>query len=139
MTNAKEQSRDKPLFLAGNCNLSHIDWKNKNIKPGGKSSHSQELLEIAEEVELEQMQMNPTRENNNLDLFFTRHLSFVKSVKTIPGISVHDMVVICNIVAVSNERQRSQIHETVFILFIEKTSWADICNAHEQRKHVLVI
>ena len=60
-------------------------------------------------------------------------------MKTIPGISDHDMVVICNIVAVSNERQRSQIHETVFILFIEEMSWADISNAHEQRKHVLGI
>ena len=43
---------------------------------------------------MEQIQMNTTRENNNLDLFFTNHPSLVKSCNTIPGISDHDMVVV---------------------------------------------
>ena len=123
VTNVKEKSRDKPLFLAGDFNLSHIDWENKNIKPGGKSAHSQELLEIAEEFEMEQMQMNPTRENNNLDLFFTSHPSLVKSVNTIPGISDHDMVVID--IELKPHYKRPKRRE---IFTYKKANWEDIKN-----------
>ena len=86
-----ENGREKPLFLAGDFNLPHIDWENNTIKPGGQSAHSQEL---SEEFGMEQIQMNTTRENNNLDLFFTNHPSLVKLCNTIPGISDHDMVVV---------------------------------------------
>ena len=70
VTNVRENGREKPLFLAGDFNLPHIDWENNTIKPGGQSAHSQELLELSEKFGMEQIQMNTTRENNNLDLFF---------------------------------------------------------------------
>ena len=92
--NVTEKCRDKPLFLAGDFNLPHIDWESNDIIPGGPSAHSQELLELSEEFGMEQMQTNTTRENNNLDLFFTNHPSLVKSCNTIPGISDHGMVVV---------------------------------------------
>ena len=68
VTNVTENGQEKPLFLAGDFNLHHIDWENNTIKPGGQSAHSQELLELSEEFGMEQIQMNTTRENNNLDL-----------------------------------------------------------------------
>ena len=92
VTNVTKKCRDKPLFLADDFNLPHIDWENNDIIPGGPSAHSQDLLELSEEFGMEQMQTNTTRENNNLDLFFTNHPSLVKSCNTIPGISDHDMV-----------------------------------------------
>ena len=107
--------------MAGDFNLSHIDWENKNSKPGGKSANSQELLEIAEEFELEQMQMKTTRENNNLDRFFTSHPSLVKSVNTIPGISDHDMVVVD--IELKPHYKRPKRRE---IFTYKKANWEDI-------------
>ena len=37
-TNASKNGREKPLFLAGDYNLPHIDWENSTIKPGGQSA-----------------------------------------------------------------------------------------------------
>ena len=70
VTNVTKNGQEKPLFLAGDFNLLHIDRENNTIIPGGQSAHSQELLELSEEFGIEQIQMNTTRENNNLDLFF---------------------------------------------------------------------
>ena len=53
----------------------------------------QKLLEIAEEFSMDKMQTKPTREENNLDLFFTNYPSLVNSCNVIPGISDHDVVV----------------------------------------------
>ena len=43
---------------------------------------------------MEQIQINTTRENNNLFLFFTNHPSLVNSCNTISGIPDHDMFVV---------------------------------------------
>ena len=94
LSNISEQNKEKPMFLAGDFNLPHINWENNTLKNGGQSAHSQELLEIAEEFGMDQMQTKPTRDENNLDLFFTNYPSLIKSCNVIPGISDHDMVVI---------------------------------------------
>ena len=86
VTNVTKNVWENPLFIAGDFNLPHFDWENNTIIPGGQSAHSQELLELSEEFGMEQIQMNTTRQNNNLDLFFTNHPSLVKSCNTIPGI-----------------------------------------------------
>ena len=81
------------MFLADDFNLPHINWENNTLKNGGQSAHSQKLLEIANEFAMDQMQTKQTREENNLDLFFTNYPSQVKSCNVIPGISDHYMVV----------------------------------------------
>ena len=93
MSNINEYNKEKPIFLAGDFNLLHINWKNNALKNGGQSAHSQKLLEIAKEFAMDQMQTKPTREENNFDLFFIKYPSLVKSCNVIPGISDHDMVV----------------------------------------------
>ena len=47
---------------------------------------------------LVQMQKQPTRNENNLDLFLTNNESLVKSTSIIPGISDHEIVVIDSII-----------------------------------------
>ena len=90
-----KNSEDKIIILAGDFNLPHINRKNNTIKPGGNQLQShQELLDIIDEFGLEQMQTNPTRQDNVLDLYFKNIPSLVKSCETIPGISNHDMLVI---------------------------------------------
>ena len=95
LENLPKNSEDKIIILAGDFNLPHINRKNNTIKPGGNQLQShQELLDIIDEFGLEQMQTNPTRQDNVLDLYFTNIPSLVKSCETIPGISNHDMLVI---------------------------------------------
>jgi len=95
LENLPKNSEDKIIILAGDFNLPHINWKNNTIKPGGNQLQlHQELLDIVDDFGLEQMQTNPTRQDNVLDLYFTNIPSLVKSCETIPGISDHDMLVI---------------------------------------------
>ena len=95
LENLPKNSEDKIIILAGDFNLPHINWKNNTIKPGGNQLQlHQELLDIVDDFGLEQMQTNPTRQYNVLDLYFTNIPSLVKSCETIPGISDHDMLVI---------------------------------------------
>ena len=44
------------------------------------------------------MQKQPTRNENNLDLFLTNNESFVKGTSIIPGISDHAIVIIDSII-----------------------------------------
>ena len=69
--------------------------KNKSMKAG---SHQlilhQQLLVMAQELGLEQMQLDPSMESSILDLYFTTYQSLVESCNTVPGISEHSMVVV---------------------------------------------
>ena len=90
-----EHSKDKPIILAGDFNLPHIDWENNTVKTGSNPvNHHQELIEIIEDSGMEQLQLKPSRENNILDLFLTNQPSLVKSCNTIPGISDHNMIIV---------------------------------------------
>ena len=68
--------------------------------------------------------MNTTRENNNLDLFFTNHPSLVKSCKTVPGISDHYMVVVD--IELKPHYNRPKHRET---FTYKKANWEEIRSA----------
>ena len=106
---------------------------NTHIIPGGQSAHSQELLELSEEFGMEQMQTNTTRENNNLDLFFTNHPSLVKSCDTIPGISDHDMVVVD--IELKPHYNRPKRRE---IFTYKKANWEEIRNSISSRGQEII-
>jgi hypothetical protein len=51
ITNVSEHSKDKPIILAGDFNLLHIDWENNTVKTGSNQvNHHQELIEIVEDL-----------------------------------------------------------------------------------------
>ena len=90
-----KKKQNKHIILGGDFNLPHINWKNKSTKSkSNQQAQHRQLIDIIQEQGLEQMQMNPSRENNILDLYFTNYPSLVKSCDTVPGISDHHMVVI---------------------------------------------
>ena len=89
---------DKPdkkhLILGGDFNCPSIDWQNLSVRPGGAEPVAQnKLLDIHNKFAISQVQMEPTRGENNLDLFFTTNQLLVKNSTVVPGISDHDMVV----------------------------------------------
>ena len=53
MANINEHNKEKPIFLAGDFNLPHINWENNALKSGGQSAHSQSNRK-SNEQELEQ-------------------------------------------------------------------------------------
>ena len=79
----------------GDLNLPRINWKKKSIKAGSNQHiQHQQLSDMAQELDLEQMQLKPRSECNILDLYFTTYPSLVKSCYTVPGISYHHVVVV---------------------------------------------
>ena len=86
---------DKHIVLGGDFILPHINWKKKSMKAGSNQHmQHQQLLDMAQELCLEQMQLSPSMESNILDLYFTTYPSLVKSCYIMPGIYDHHMVVV---------------------------------------------
>ena len=76
---------------------------------------------MEQELGFEQMQLNPSRESNILDLYFTTYPSFLKSCYTVPGISDHHMVVVdCDV----KPRYKKQKHRKLYIY--KKANWTNI-------------
>ena len=126
IANVSEHSKDKPIILAGDFNLPHIDWENNTVKTGSNQvNHHQELIEIIEDSGMEQLQLKPSRENNILDLFLTNQPSIVKSCNTIPGISDHNIIIVDT--DLENKSKRREIN------IFKKANWDQIKTYHRSR------
>ena len=89
--NKIKQTNNEHIWLAGDFNLPDIDWDLPNTKPGVVAPGlSQQLIEIANDVGLEQVVREPTRINNILDLFFTSNPTLFERSSFVPGINYHD-------------------------------------------------
>ncbi|XP_021351587.1 uncharacterized protein LOC110449208 [Mizuhopecten yessoensis] len=85
----------KHLLLAGDFNLPHINWNSSSVTPGATQSAVHNIfLDTLDTFSLTNVQKQPSRNGNVLDLYITSNPSLVKHVQTIPGISDHDMVTI---------------------------------------------
>ena len=115
-------NKDKHLIIAGDFNLPHINWEHCSITPGApQHAQHQELLSLINEHGLEQMQKQPTRINNILDLYLTNHPSLVKSSDTIPGISDHHMIIVdSDLKPKYNRPKRRKVYK------YNKANWSDI-------------
>ena len=90
---------DKIINIAGDFNCPNIDWEANAITSNSYEPEAhEELLNIMQNHALVQMQKQPTRNENNLDLFLTNNESLVKSTSITPGISDHEIVVIDSII-----------------------------------------
>ena len=79
------------VCLGGDFNVGDIIWKTCSVPPGSKHVALSELLiEMANQHNLEQMVLEPTRRDRTLDLFFTSNPTSLSDVKVIPGVSDHD-------------------------------------------------
>lgn len=86
---------DHLVLLGGDFNLPGVDWEREQTVPG--SAHKQigqDLLKVAADRSLSQVNNSTTRHSNILDLCFTSHPSLVKNTHVTPGISDHDILVV---------------------------------------------
>ena len=90
MTKNNESST---IILGGDFNVGDINWDSLTVSNNSNNkAHCLKTLEIMAHFHLEQMQRQPTRLNNTLDLWLTNKPSLVKQCNSIPGISDHDIV-----------------------------------------------
>ena len=91
-----EKFRNNPkttLILGGDFNAGGINWDNCTVDHDAKNRPLKEkLTSILDEAGLKQMQREPTRGQNLLDLFCCNKPSLIKSINSIPGISDHNIV-----------------------------------------------
>ena len=117
-----KNKQNKHVVHGGDFNLPHINWKKISIKAGSNQHiQHQQLLDMAQELGLGQMQLSPSRESNILDLYFTTYPSFVESCYTVPGISDNHMVVVdCDVKA----RYKKQKYRKLYIY--KEANWTNI-------------
>ena len=83
------------ILLGGDFNVPEIDWEIPVVKPGcHHKAMCDRLIEITSEHHLEQLQREPTRLDNILDLLFTNKPALVKEVSIMPGLSDHSTVLV---------------------------------------------
>ena len=91
-----EKFRNNPkttLILGGDFNAGGINWDNCTVDHDATNRPLKEkLISILDEAGLKQMQREPTRGQNLLDLFCCNKPSLIKFIKSIPGISDHNIV-----------------------------------------------
>ena len=100
-------------MLSGDFNTGDINWDLDTVSPISNQKAVNDLvLSISQHVDLTQLQREPTRLDNLLDLFFTNKPTLVKSVTAIPGISDYETVLAdCDIKPTINKRTPRYIHQ----------------------------
>ena len=106
-----EDCQGSNIIMAGDYNFPDWDWQHNTIKQGCKHVHLHQRFKTLLDTNcLEQLVVEPTRENNTLDLVITNNTRLVDKIEVIPGLSDHDIVrVQININPVRTKQQPTQI------------------------------
>ena len=88
-----KQAEGKPKIIGGDFNLPDISWT-ENGTENPLSIISKSLLSTIANESLTQLQTEPTRGENILDLYLTNRPGLVKNIQTIPGIGDHNMIIV---------------------------------------------
>ena len=99
------------LILGGDFNAGGIDWETGLVPDDSPNRLLKEkLIEVISEAGLQQMQREPTRGQNLLDLFCNKP-SLVKACISIPGISDHSIVLAdCDLRATINKKPPRKVY-----------------------------
>ena len=81
--------------ITGDFNVPSVDWASLTVNNNPQYGHSvnQVVLDMAVQNGLSQIQNEPTRLNNTLDLVFITNMNMVNNVKVHPGMSDHNCVI----------------------------------------------
>ena len=81
------------VWISGDFNFPSFDWADRTLTPGcpHPSKHN-DFIDFLDELGLDQIIKENTRDNNTLDLFLTRNSTLVSWATVIPGLSDHDAV-----------------------------------------------
>ena len=81
------------VWISGDFNFPGFDWADRTLKPGcpHPSKHN-DFIDFLDELGLDQIVKENTRDKNTLDLFLTSNSTLVNQATIIPGLSDHDAV-----------------------------------------------
>ena len=95
LTQIVESYPDSPIWIAGDINLSNIDWLTASISNNAYPAYlCDPFLNFLHEYGFTQTVNFPTRGNNTLDIFVTNRPSLISSCKPVSGISDHEAVIV---------------------------------------------
>ena len=97
----------------GDINLPSIDWNTYTVRPRPQYGKpvNETMLSVVNDYFLDQLVMEPTRENNILDLLLTNAPDSICNVSVIPGMSDHEAVTCeCNINIKINKKKPRTIY-----------------------------
>ncbi|XP_074616985.1 uncharacterized protein LOC141876332 isoform X2 [Acropora palmata] len=82
--------------ISGDFNVPSVNWSSLTVSnpPQYGQSVNQEVLNLAVQNELYQIQHERTRMNNVLDLVFVTNMNLVNNIKVYPGMSDHNCIII---------------------------------------------
>ena len=126
----KREHKNATIIVGGDFNLPGIDWENLSIRPGAPDrTQCQSLLDIMNLHNLQQINLQPTRGSNILDLCFTSSPGVVDKIQTTPGFSDHDHMVLLDtqIRATINKKKPRTIFQ------YKKANWTNIQNAINEK------
>ena len=84
------KNSNQTIILGGDFNLPDIDWENSLVLPSATNKgQCEHLLSSLDDHALTQVQKEPTRDKNILDLCITNKPGLIKSSRSVPGISDH--------------------------------------------------
>ena len=101
------------LILGCDFNAGGFDWETGLVPDDSPNRLLKEkLIEVISEAGLQQMQREPTRGQNLLDLFCCNKPSLVKACISIPGISDHSIVLAdCDLKATINKKPPRKVYQ----------------------------
>ena len=81
--------------ISGDFNVPSVNWSSLTVSnpPQYGQSVNQEVLNLAVQNELYQIQHERTRMNNVLDLVFVTNMNLVNNIKVYPGMSDHNCII----------------------------------------------
>ena len=121
-----EMTKNQPrstIIVGGDFNARDIDWD--KLAPTAeckKKGMCRKLIDILGGAHLHQMQREVTREDAILELFCINKNSLVQSIRTIPGISDHDGIIMVDMQAKPLINKKPQRQVPIW----SKANWAEM-------------
>ncbi|CAC5414252.1 unnamed protein product [Mytilus coruscus] len=86
---------DSTFWISGDLNLLNIDWTSMTIEGKMYPKEMNEIfLDLLNNLGMDQLVNFPTRKDNILDIFCTKQPNLITKIKSIPGISDHNIVLV---------------------------------------------
>ena len=113
ITNTFRNNPKTSLILGGDFNVGGIDWETGLVPDDSPNRLLKEkLIEVISEAALQQMQREPTRGHNQLDIFCCNKPSLVKACISIPGIWDHSIVLAdCDLKTTINKKPPRKVYQ----------------------------
>ena len=89
--NLNEKFKSSTIWIAGDANLSDIDWKTDSIQGNNyPKEYSEQFIDLKKTCGFSQVVDFTAREVKTLEVFLTNRPSLINRVTPIPGIGDHD-------------------------------------------------